>query len=242
MEMTLIVVSVVSLLVAAVMSVVAWRLLRIERRRSSARVAALAAEIQDVPFDAAANFPAREVVDDFVLRDTSEKAPSEMFTSAPQRSRWQIAASAALFIVGVVAAALLLTSEGGGSAGTPAAAGGEAATAVRASERPSRPAAAAPLELVALGHERDADGLTVRGVLRNPAAGAELSHLNAVVLVFNRDGRSVATGRAPVQAATLVPGGETTFVVTVSGAPDVERYRVSFRTEQDVVPHVDRRS
>jgi hypothetical protein len=79
-------------------------------------------------------------------------------------------------------------------------------------------------------------------VLRNPAGGAELSRLSAVVLLFNRDGRYVATGRAPVQAATLVPGGETTFVVTVSGAPEVERYRVSFRTEQAVVPHIDRRS
>ena len=51
-----------------------------------------------------------------------------------------------------------------------------------------------------------------------------------------------ASGRAAVQAATLGPGGETTFVVTVSGAADVERYRVSFRTEHDVVPHVDMRS
>ena len=49
-----------------------------------------------------------------------------------------------------------------------------------------RPLAAAPLELIALGHERDADGLTVRGVLRNPSSGSEISHLTAVVLLFDR--------------------------------------------------------
>ena len=240
MEMTLVFVSVslVSLLVATVMSVITWRLLRVERLRSSARVAALAAEIHDVPADAATNVPAREVVDDFVLRRTPATAPNDMFASAPPRPRWQIAAAAALFVVGMVAAAMVLTSEEDRSGGSQAAAGDPAAI----DARPGHSTAVAPLELVALGHERDSDGLTVRGVLRNPAGGAELSHLSAVVLLFNRDGRYVATGRAPVQAATLVPGGETTFVVTVSGAPEVERYRVSFRTEQDVVPHIDRRS
>ena len=43
--MALIIITVVSLVVAAVMSVVAWRLTRDERRRSEARVSALAADI-----------------------------------------------------------------------------------------------------------------------------------------------------------------------------------------------------
>ena len=242
MEMTLILVTVVSLLVAAVMSVITWRLLRNEQLRSSARVAVLAAEIQDVPAEAATDFPAREVVDDFVLRRTPANMSKEIFASAPQRSQRQVAVAAALLVVGIVAAAMLLTGKGDRGGDSQPAAGGEAGTEALASKQPARSAAAAPLELVALGHERDSDGLTVRGVLRNPAGGAELSHLSAVVLLFNRDGGYVATGRAPVQAATFVPGGETTFIVTVSGAPEVERYRVSFRTEQDVVPHVDRRS
>src|SRR4029077_2400346 len=46
---------------------------------------------------------------------------------------------------------------------TPAAAAGPATATV--------PAAAAPLELVALGHDRDGDRLTVRGVVRNPPSG-----------------------------------------------------------------------
>jgi hypothetical protein len=99
-----------------------------------------------------------------------------------------------------------------------------------------------PLELVALGHEREARGLTVRGVIRNPAGGADVDHLIAVVLLFNGEGGYIASGRAAVGTDKLSPGGETTFVVTVAGAPDVERYRVSFRTERDVIPHVDVRS
>ena len=51
-----------------------------------------------------------------------------------------------------------------------------------------------PLELVALGHERDGDRLTVRGVVRNPAAGAEIDGVTAVVFLFNRDGGFLASG------------------------------------------------
>jgi hypothetical protein len=92
-----------------------------------------------------------------------------------------------------------------------------------------------------LGHERDADTLTVRGMLRNPASGRELTQLTAVVLLFNHEGGFVASGRAAVQAPTLEPGAETTFVITIPGVADVGRYRVSFRTTDRVVPHVDRR-
>ena len=98
-----------------------------------------------------------------------------------------------------------------------------------------------PLELVALGHERDGDRLIVRGVVRNPVAGAAIDGVTAVVFLFNRDGGFLASGRMPVQSSTLTPGGETTFVVTVPGAADVGRYRVSFRTDDRIVPHVDRR-
>jgi hypothetical protein len=52
----------------------------------------------------------------------------------------------------------------------------------------------------------------------------------------------VGSGRADVQAPKLDPGGETTFIITVPGVADVERYRVSFRTEDRVVPHLDLRS
>ena len=99
-----------------------------------------------------------------------------------------------------------------------------------------------PLQLIALGHEREADSLVVRGVLRNPSNGAEVDALTAVVMLFNHDGGLIGSGRAAVEASKLLPGGETAFVVTVPGAGNVERYRVSFRNNEHVVPHVDQRS
>jgi hypothetical protein len=48
----LLIVTVASMLLAAMMSMVAWRLARDERRRSEARVAALAAEIHESEGDA----------------------------------------------------------------------------------------------------------------------------------------------------------------------------------------------
>lgn len=255
MDITLILVTLLSFVVAATMSVVAWRILRDERKRSAARIAALAAEIHDDPVSAHENLSPREVVDGFLSLPTPPVASTaHLFETTHERSRLPLFATIAALVVGAAAAATILFGGAGGAVvsepssrtaspvqpnpESPSAesGGGAASQVVR------RASVSAPLELVALGHERDADGLTVRGVLRNPSSGAEVNDLTAVVLLFNRDGRYVASGRAAVQAATLGPGGETTFVVTVSGAPDVERYRVSFRTETKVVPHVDMRS
>ncbi len=81
----------------------------------------------------------------------------------------------------------------------------------------------------------------MRGVVRNPRTGVALDGLTAVVFLFARDGGFIASGRATVDAAPLAPGRESTFVFTVPGAADVSRFRVSFRTDDRVVPHVDKR-
>jgi len=99
-----------------------------------------------------------------------------------------------------------------------------------------------PLELIALGHEREADRLTVRGVVRGSAPAGEKGPLTAVVLLFNREGGFIASGRAEVQPGATDPAGERTFVVTVPSAGDVGRYRVSFRSDDHIVPHVDKRA
>ena len=39
----------------------------------------------------------------------------------------------------------------------------------------------------------------------------------------------------------LAPGSESPFVVTVAGAGDVGRYRISFRADDRIVAHVDTR-
>ena len=226
MDLILIVVTLLSLTVAAMMSIVAWRAVRNERRRSDARVRALAADIQGRDH-------LREPDDDLLLRGSGEHPT---FTGA-QRSRLAVAAAVGVLAVG--ASAALVVALGG--AGRSSAVEPRSGAARRASAAGDGAVARAPLELTALGHERDADSLTVRGVLHNPASGKELGQLTAVVLLFNHDGMFVASGRAVVPAPTLQPGAETTFVITIPGVADVGRYRVSFRTEDGVVPHVDRR-
>ena len=108
--------------------------------------------------------------------------------------------------------------------------------------RASATTADAPLELLALEHERDGDRLIVRGLVRNPVNGGERRGLSAVVMLYRRDGRFLAGERAPVSPATLTAGETAPFVVSVAGANDVERFRLSFRTAARVEPHVDRRA
>ena len=97
------------------------------------------------------------------------------------------------------------------------------------------------LELLSMRHERAGEALTVTGLVRNPGAPAPGTNM-AVVLAFDRQGTFVASGRAPLEFATIAAGDESPFRVTVPGVKDVGRYRVSFRTESGVVRHVDRRT
>jgi hypothetical protein len=245
--MFLLVVTLTSMLLAAIMSVIAWRIAADERRRSDARVAALSAEIHEAP-------PARIalVAQASVARSASprtvaapvpwdpplnrvEQIPAygsvDLFAQ-PSRSSSQ---SAVLFTIGViviggaVASAMLLGGRAGRAART--------ANPVAAAIAPG----AAPLELVGLGHQREGDRLIVRGIVRNPPSGAERDRLTAVVFLFTADGGFLTSGRAALESPALRPGGESTFIVTVPGATDVGRYRVSFRTDDRIVPHVDRR-
>jgi hypothetical protein len=211
--MFLLIVTLTSMLLAAIMSAIAWRIAGDERRRSEARVAALSAEIHD-----AAPTPVATVSANFF---TARQAPSGARLFA-------VLAGGALVFSAAVAMAILF---GGGFSRAPR------------SANPVAVAATAPplLELVALGHERDGDRLTVRGVVRNPPSGAGMDRLTAVVLLFTSDGGFLASGRAVVESPALRPGAESTFVVSVAGAGDVGRYRVSFRTDDRIVPHLDRR-
>ncbi len=216
-------VTVSSMLLAAIMSAVAWRMARQEKRRSDARVAALAAEIHD------AAAPPPLAMDRF----REEPVDTNLFSRERPRSgsRAAIVGGGAVVFGAAVAFAILA---------------GSAAPRARRSASPSNTAAAAapspvPLELLALGHERVGDQLTVRGVIRNPVSGVGMDRVTAVVFLFTPDGGFLESGRADVAAAELRPGGESTFVVTVPRAADVARYRVSFRTDERVVPHLDRR-
>lgn len=192
--------TVVSLAIASIMSFVAWRLVRDDRRRSQARVETLAAAIH------------------------GESIESNLFAAAPPARG--VSRVALIFAVGVlvVGSGVVVAVLSSGPKTTDAAV----------------PAASAPLELVALTHEREGNRLTVRGVVRNPGGVGPVGPLTAVVFVFNHTGGFVGSSRTSVES--LPSGAEAGFVVAVPDVNDVGRYRVSFRTADRVVPHVDRRN
>lgn len=97
------------------------------------------------------------------------------------------------------------------------------------------------LELLSMRHARAGDNMTVTGLVRNRGDAARAAVM-AVVFVFDRDGGFVASGRAPLEFAAIANGDESPFQVTIPDVKEVGRYRVSFRTEAGIVPHVDRRA
>ena len=269
--MFLLIVTLSSMLLAAIMSVIAWRMAAEERRRSDARIAALAEEIhapaspvfaasgapRTVPRRAEvglraepprlASVPQPRPVprwdEDLPLRPGhAPTAGAGLFASAQRPTSHRRLAIVAAAVAAVAGIAFVAAAVRGG---------GSTAVSASASQTPTsdnhRVAAAQPaaLELVALGHERDGDRLIVRGAIRNTAAGTALDQLTAVVFVFNADGGFVTSARAAVDASSLRSGGEASFVVAVPDAAAAARYRVSFRSGDragaNIVPHVDRR-
>lgn len=209
--MALIITTAVSLVVAAVMSVVAWRLARKERRRAEARVSALAADIRG-------EGPSPVHLSDAFFEEERSRTPGSPFR----------ALAIGVLVVGSAIALVVFAS---GSARSPVAAAPTSADAP----------IAAPLELVALGHERGGDHLIVRGMVRY-ATGTDLANLIAVVSVFNHQGDIVASGQGLVTGARRAAAGvESTFVVTVPGVSDVARYRVAFKSNERILAHLDRR-
>jgi hypothetical protein len=223
----LVILTLVSTTVATVMAVLMWRMRVEERRRSEARVAALAADVlrEDPAIDPS-------------VTPQASAAAAQMFQPA-ERTGLRFAPAAAWVAVGLFAAAAFLLLVVGGKSGADAR---NAADAHRTSPAVALRGDPAPLELVALRHEREGELLTIRGVVRNPASGESLQHLTAVVLLLNADGDLITRERAAVAADSLPPGGETTFMVTVPKSGDAGRYRISFRTDDRVIPHVDRRT
>jgi hypothetical protein len=133
-------------------------------------------------------------------------------------------AAAVLFVTILVGGYYTVFGGGTSSAGAPASVGGEA-----------------PLELVSLRHERQNAGLAITGLVRNPVSGGAVEKLAAVVFLFDQQGAFVKSSRADVDFTRLAPGDESPFVITLDAPSNVARYRVSFRNDAGVVPHIDRR-
>ena len=257
MDTLLLGITVVSLIVALVMSVTAWRLMRDDKQRSAARIAALSAaaadDVIEEPFPETPMTPLRtkapwapaplasfdtiestDAWDPVPLRMTHEKPDATVVSHASgflgavvedrqtgggQRSL--AFAAAALF---VILSGGLVWMMSGPEGTTPVAVGPNS-----------------PLELVSLSHARQNDKLAVSGLVRNPVSGQPVEKLSAVVFLFDRMGTFVASSRAHVDFLRLGGGDESPFVVSLDAPATVARYRVSFRTDDGVVPHIDRR-
>jgi len=62
-----------------------------------------------------------------------------------------------------------------------------------------------------------------------------------VAFTFDRQGTFLTSGRVQLDFPQLDAGDESPFAISLPQSTGVGRYRVSFRTEDRVVPHVDRR-
>lgn len=259
MELVLIVTTAVSTMLAAAMGVFAWRLAREERRRSAARVAALASDLRDVDtyrdravvrirsepariqsvgHSVAHSVASRPIdVDSVDLGRARGAVPdAELFRTLPAgRSRSTLLPVLVVGGLAVATALALVVATGRGGAAV-------AEPTPPQSSQSAKAADAVPLELLALGHDRDGDRILVRGVVRNPSSGAAVDQLTAVVFLFDRDGGFLESGRAAMRVPTLAPGTESPFVITIDRGARVGRYRVSFRSGDRVIPHVDHRS
>jgi hypothetical protein len=243
MDTLLLGITVVSLIVALVMSVTAWRLMREEKQRSAARIAALswaASDDQpvmiDLPIAEQKIEPARAPWKPAVVKAVEEPTPvmtsrvahaSGFLGVAPQQSdsgnRQKSLAVAAVVFFACLA---------GGTAWVMSAPEGTTAVAVGPNS---------PLELVSLSHARQNEKLAVSGLVRNPVSGKPVERLSAVVFLFDRTGTFVTSSKAHVDFLRLGAGDESPFVVSIDAPATVSRYRVSFRTDEGVVPHIDRR-
>jgi hypothetical protein len=255
MDSTLIGVTLLSLTMAGALSVIVWRMLRVERRRSDARVIALAelaTHDQPLPVthrepvahrehashhERAAPAPARAVgpAHDLTLRETPVAAATMFAEREPSSSPWgtRIAVMSGL---GLAIAAVVLF--------------GLAARERRVETTPrqaARPAAvtmpAAPeLELLSLHDTRLQGTLTITGLVQNPRDGAMLTRVTVTAFAFDEGGAFLASGRALLDITALAPGDESPFVVTVPVTDNVARYRIGFRGDDGrVIAHIDRR-
>jgi hypothetical protein len=255
MDTILLAVTVLSLAMAAGMAILVVAVLRQDRARSNARIAALGAMAGDPvndPARAAATVRPRTAappavtvqprrsqaatLDDLEIRpmESAVAGVSQLFAPPDAPSPWGrrfavIGALAAVILAfGLIATTVKVHTGAAPPAATPAA--------------QAEVGASAPLELLSLRHVQESDRLVISGVVQNPRNGAPLARVVATAFLFGANGAFLTSGRAPLDFTTLAPGVESPFVVNVPVSGTVTRYRIGFRTEDGrVISHVDRR-
>ena len=204
-------VTTLSVAVAVVSGVLAWRVLRMERLRSLARVASLEAAIDD-----------DSGVGEFAWEPATHlpTSPAPLFEATP-RHRGPLLTAAVSLVAGVMVIVLMAML----------------ADRDRAVPPPDAPGHDS-LELLSMSHSREGSTLIVNGVVRNPSRAAT-APLTTVVTALDRDGQSI--GSATASLTSLAPGTTAPFTVRLDHITALGRYRVSFKTPTGVAPHVDRR-
>jgi hypothetical protein len=228
----MIIVTMLSLGVAAVSGVMAWRVLRADRLRSAARVLSLESAIdgEEIVY---------RTVDDDAVQDFEWETPeTPALALAPQapsnrlfadnsvehpssRHRTLLTAVACL-VAGVVVIVLMAMFADRSDRSTSAA------------DVPAKQT----LELMAMTHTRQSGALIVSGLVHN-ASPTETAPLTTIVTALDREGQVVARGSASLSA--LAPGKTLPFSVRIDYPGPLGRYRVSFRSSAGVLPHIDRR-
>jgi hypothetical protein len=262
MDTTLVTVTLLSMAMAASLSVIVWRMLRAERERSEARVIALttmaarssnpAARASTPALRAAAPGPravppaprvSRPAPLDLDLELEIRQVPASasvsatpMFAEPEVSSPWgrRVAVMAALGLVVASAILFALTA----SSKLAVRRGAASATAAQPGPGP----VVAGLELLSLRDARQPESLTITGLVQNPRGGAPLSRVTVTAYAFDDKGAFLASGRALLDVTALAPGDESPFVVSVPVTETVARYRIGFRGEDGrVIAHVDKR-
>jgi len=249
MDSALVSVTLLSMAMAGVLSAVVWRMLRIERRRSDARVMALAdmaAQIDGgarraitpppvtpppvTPSHAAR--PPAPAAPDLTLRD-APAGKSAMFAEPQHASPWGTRAAVMSGIALTLAAIVLFALS----------AQERATVRASAATKPvAAPAASPALELLSLHDSRQPGSLTITGLVQNPRGGPMLTRVTVTAFAFDENGGFLASGRALLDVTALAPGDESPFVVTVPVTETVARYRIGFRGDDGrVIAHTDRR-
>ena len=243
------------------LTIVLVRLMRVERQRSDARVAALVTLAAQPGSAAAFDAPLRleprrpvarpvarqatrpaarisaadvEIFRDRVPVEAAQPASPELFEPAVPRtgSHLLYIGAGALVMVTVIAMGFRW------AVSSPV-----ATTETTAPVAAGAPASAQPLSLLSLRHEQSPDGtLVISGVVSNPAGSIARERVFAAASLVDAEGALVATARAPLDFTTLAPGEESPFVVRIAAAAGVARYRVGFRdADGNAVAHLDKR-
>jgi hypothetical protein len=239
MEVLVVISGLTALGAGIAMSLFAWGVVRQHRGRESARVELLSGlafpngmPAGDVDLDA----------DEFPSEQSSASAEplvrEEPLFREPVKSdvgsRRTIALAAVCAVTAIVVSTYVAFT-GTRSEGAPASQ--SPATVIAAPKPDPR------VELLALDHASTSAGLVVTGRLRNPADGASLHDVVAVVDVFDRSGRVITTARARIARPVLNAGEWSDFSVAATKSGDVARYRVEFHAKElEPVPQVDMRA